>query len=77
MRRHDMSDYPFPFPAEEDLAQFLTEEIKAEKDNQKQLPKLDGFKVEADGADLTFSKEVGGEKSVLEVFFVSLAHLFH
>lgn len=53
--------------ADEDLAQFLTEEIKAEKSNQKQLPKLDGFKVEADGAELKFVKEYGEEKVVVQL----------
>ncbi len=48
--------------ADGDMVQFLTEEIKAEKDNQRQLPKVDGFKVEAEGADLTFTKEFGAEK---------------
>ena len=50
------------FPADEDLAQFLTEEIKAEKSNQKQLPKLEGFDVEAEGAEIKLTKSYGSEK---------------
>ena len=46
----------------EDLAQFLSEEIKAEKDNQRETPKVEGFKVEQEGADLKFTKDFQSEK---------------
>ena len=46
----------------EDLAQFLSEEIKAEKDNQRESPKIEGFKVEQEGADLKFTKDFQSEK---------------
>ena len=46
----------------EDLAQFLSEEIKAEKDNQRETPKVEGFKVEQEGADLKFTKNFQSEK---------------
>lgn len=44
------------------MTEFLVEEIKAEKGNQKPLPQLEGFQVKADGAELTFTKEANGEK---------------
>ena len=46
----------------EDLAQFLSEEIKAEKENQRESPKIEGFKVEQEGADLKFTKDFQSEK---------------
>lgn len=47
---------------DKDLVQFLTEEIKVEKENHKALPKLEGFKVEFKGADVILTKEFQGEK---------------
>lgn len=46
----------------EDLAQFLSEEIKAEKENQREPRKLEGFKVEQQSADLTLTKDFQSEK---------------
>ena len=46
----------------EDLSQFLSEEIKAEKENQRETPKIEGFKVEQEGADLKFIKDFQSEK---------------
>ena len=46
----------------EDLAQFLSEEIKAEKENQREPRKLEGFKVEQHSADLTLTKDFQSEK---------------
>ncbi len=48
--------------ADEDLAQFLSDEIAAEKQNLSQLPSVNGFRAEQDGSELTFTKESGGEK---------------
>jgi len=51
----------------EDLAQFLSEEIKAEKDNQRESPKIEGFKVEQEGADLKFTKDFQSEKITVQL----------
>ncbi|XP_014240632.1 complement component 1 Q subcomponent-binding protein, mitochondrial isoform X1 [Cimex lectularius] len=57
-------------PGEKELADFLNEEISAEKKLQKAklLPsEFDGFKVKTEGAEVTLYKEVGNE--VIEVNF--------
>lgn len=46
----------------EDLTQFLSEEIKAEKENQRESAKIEGFKVEQEGADLKLTKDFQSEK---------------
>ena len=50
------------FPVDSDLVEFLTEEIAAEKGNQKALKDLPGFEVKKEGAELTFTKAHGLEK---------------
>jgi len=56
---------PFLCSAEKDLVDFLTEEIATEKKTQKKhgsIPtELEGFKVEGDGAEVTFTKKSGNE----------------
>ena len=48
---------------DQELGRFILEEISTEKKNQRSLPKLDGWKVESDGAEITLTKDtVGGEK---------------
>lgn len=51
--------------AEKDIVDFLTEEIATEKKTSKKhgvIPKeLDGFKIESDGAEVTFTKNSGNE----------------
>ncbi|XP_064460158.1 complement component 1 Q subcomponent-binding protein, mitochondrial-like [Ornithodoros turicata] len=48
---------------DKELAEFLLEEIDAEKKARKgsQLPKLEGFDVKADGAELTLTKKFNSE----------------
>lgn len=48
--------------ADSELASFLAEEIAAEKSSQKKALDISGFDVKKDGADLTFTKNIGGEK---------------
>ena len=48
---------------EQELTEFLSEEIKAEKDSQNQpLPKLPGWTVSHDGSDITLTKKYGSEE---------------
>lgn len=49
------------------MATFLTEEISAEKQNARPIPEIAGFKVEQDGADLKMTKELKGEKVVIQL----------
>ena len=55
------------FPADTDLVTFLTEEIAAEKQNSRPIPDVPGFKVEQDGADLKMTKDLKGEKVVIQL----------
>jgi hypothetical protein len=48
--------------ADASLVEFLTEEIKTEKSNQKKVTPMAGFTVKAEGAELLFTKELGNEK---------------
>jgi len=50
-----------------DLAEFLTEEIAAEKGNLKAAKDIPGFEVKKEGAELTFTKSHGQEKIVVSL----------
>ena len=45
-----------------EIDDFLKEEIKAEQQNLKQLVDISGFVVKQEGAELTFTKTHGSEK---------------
>lgn len=52
------------FVAEQELVEFLTEEISAEKKAQKRktIPtEIDGFKAQLDGSEVTLTKKVDDE----------------
>jgi len=50
-----------------DIAKFLQEEIASEKTNLKQLVKLEGFDVQTEGAEVTLTKNLAGEKVVISL----------
>ena len=50
---------------DQELGKFLLEEISTEKKNQRSLPKLDGWKVESDGAEITLTKDTAGGEKVM------------
>ena len=50
--------------ADSELVEFLTEEIAAEKSNQKPVVEIPGFVSKKEGAELTFTKNHGNEKYV-------------
>ena len=45
-----------------EIAEFLMEEIQAEKSNQRRLTDIKGFEVKQEGAELTLTKKFGNEK---------------
>ena len=45
-----------------ELVEFLKEEIPTEKSNQKKVVDIPGFDVKKEGAELTFTKNLQGEK---------------
>jgi len=48
---------------DQEVTKFLQEEIQTEKKNARALPKLDGWSVALDGAEVTLTREgAGGEK---------------
>merc|ERR1719244_1025925 len=51
--------------ADSELVEFLTEEIAAEKSNQKPVVEIPGFVSKKEGAELTFTKNHGNEKIVV------------
>merc|ERR1719292_124634 len=51
--------------ADSELVEFLTEEIAAEKSNQKPVTEIPGFVSKKEGAELTFTKNHGNEKIVV------------
>ena len=55
----------FATAGDSEVAKFLQEEIATEKKNARGLPKLEGWKVETDGAEVTLSKEVAGGEKVM------------
>merc|ERR1712107_696919 len=50
---------------DQDLAKFLKEEIATEKQNSRPLPKLSGWDIKADGAEVTLTKKSGGEEVMI------------
>ena len=48
--------------ADSDLVEFLSEEIASEKSNQKPITDIPGFETKKEGAELTFTKNLGNEK---------------
>jgi len=50
---------------DEELASFLKEEIATEKKNSRGLPALSGWSVQADGSEVTLTKNVQGEKVMI------------
>jgi len=50
---------------DQDLSKFLQEEIQTEKKNSRALPKLDGWAVKTDGAEITLTKDVAGGEKVM------------
>jgi len=48
-----------------ELVKFLTEEIATEKKNARSAPKLDGWKISADGSEVSLTKELVGEKVMI------------
>ena len=48
--------------SDQELGEFLSEEIEAEKSQQKNLVDIPGFEVKKEGAELTFTKTTKGEK---------------
>merc|ERR1719251_76955 len=51
--------------ADSELVEFLSEEIAAEKGNQKPVVEIPGFVSKKEGAELTFTKSHGNEKIVV------------
>ena len=50
-------------PDDQDIVEFLADEIAAEKSNQKNLELPgSGFELKTEGAEVTFSKSLGSEK---------------
>merc|ERR1712115_657632 len=50
---------------DQEVSKFLLEEIQTEKRNSRALPKLDGWSVAADGAEITLTKDVAGGEKVM------------
>jgi len=50
-----------------ELVEFLKEEIPTEKSNQKKVVDIPGFDVKKEGAELTFTKNLQGEKIVISL----------
>jgi len=50
---------------DQELSKFLQEEIQTEKKNSRALPKLDGWAVKQDGAEITLTKDVAGGEKVM------------
>ena len=50
---------------DQELSKFLQEEIQTEKKNSRALPKLDGWTVKQDGAEITLTKDVAGGEKVM------------
>jgi len=50
---------------DQEVSKFLLEEIQTEKRNSRALPKLDGWSVATDGAEVTLTKEVAGGEKVM------------
>jgi len=48
-----------------EMAKFLQEEIATEKKNSRSGPKLEGWNVSADGAEVKLTKELAGEKVMI------------
>jgi complement component 1 Q subcomponent-binding protein len=50
-----------------EIVKFLAEEISTEKQNQKSLPKLEGWEAKLEGAEVTLTKSTAGEKVVVSL----------
>jgi len=50
-----------------DIVRFLAEEIANEKQNQKTLPRLEGWEVKAEGAEVTLTRMVSGDKVIVSL----------
>jgi len=50
---------------DQEVGKFLVEEIATEKKNARALPKLDGWSVALDGAEVTLTKDVAGGEKVM------------
>lgn len=50
-----------------EIAKFLQDEIATEKQNQKIAVKLEGFEVKTEGAEVTLTKALAGEKVVISL----------
>merc|ERR1719273_1934603 len=51
--------------SDQDLGNFLVEEMATEKKNQRSLPKLEGWKVKTDGSEISLTKDIAGGEQVL------------
>lgn len=52
----------FATKGDAEIVKFLTDEIATEKQNQKALPKLEGWEIKAEGAEVTLTNSVAGDK---------------
>jgi len=50
---------------DQEVSKFLLEEIQTEKKNARALPKLDGWNISCDGAEVTLTKDVAGGEKVM------------
>jgi len=50
---------------DQEVSKFLIDEIQTEKKNSRALPKLDGWTVKTDGAEVTLTREVAGGEKVM------------
>jgi len=50
-----------------DIVKFLAEEIATEKQNQRALPKLEGWEVKPEGAEVTLTRNVAGDKVIVSL----------
>jgi len=50
---------------DQEVSKFLVEEIQTEKKNARSLPKLEGWNVATDGAEVTLTKDVAGGEKVM------------
>jgi len=57
----------FATQGDSEILKFLSEEIATEKQNQKTLPRLDGWEAKIEGAEVTLTKNSAGEKIIVSL----------
>jgi len=57
----------FATQGDAEILKFLSEEIATEKQNQKSLPKLEGWEAKIEGAEVTLTKSAAGEKVIVSL----------